>query len=302
MQSGNKTMKTLGWAKSLVWVGAVLGSGHLVAQPVLVQGAGVALSAVDITAEAQRSIPPESRKLVLEQVGNVKRLAGNLFVRRAMAAQAERAGLLQDPQIQAALMIARDKVLSDARLAQIDAANKPDEATVEAYAQAQYKADDKRFHVPEEVRARHILLAVPSGKDQEVKAQAEKLLADLRGGASFETLAKEHSADPGSAARGGDLGFFAAGRMVPEFDKAVFELAQPGALSAPVRSQFGYHIIRLEERRGAGKRAYASVRDELIKEAQIKLANEARFRERDKLLQEARFDDEAIKAYAESQK
>lgn len=302
MQSGNKTMKTLGWAKSLVWVGAVLGSGHLVAQPVLVQGAGVALSAVDITAEAQRSIPPESRKLVLEQVGNVKRLAGNLFVRRAMAAQAERAGLLQDPQIQAALMIARDKVLSDARLAQIDAANKPDEATVEAYAQAQYKADDKRFHVPEEVRARHILLAVPSGKDQEVKAQAEKLLADLRGGASFETLAKEHSADPGSAARGGDLGFFAAGRMVPEFDKAVFELAQPGALSAPVKSQFGYHIIRLEERRGAGKRAYASVRDELIKEAQIKLANEARFRERDRLLQEARFDDEAIKAYAESQK
>lgn len=302
MQSGKKTMKTLGWVKSLVWVGALLGSGHLVAQPVLVQGAGVALSAADISAEAQRSIPPESRKLVLEQVGNVKRLAGNLFVRRAMAAQAERDGLLQDPLVQAALQIARDKVLSDARLSQIDAANKPDEATVEAYAQAQYKADDRRFHVPEELRARHILLAVPSGKDQEVKAQADKLLADLRAGASFEALAKEHSADPGSAAQGGDLGFFAAGRMVPEFDKAVFALTQPGALSEPVKSQFGYHIIRLEERRGAGKRAYASVRDELIKEAQTKLANEARFRERDKLLQEARFDDEAIKAYAESQK
>lgn len=302
MRSGCNKMKTLNWCKALALACSVFGAGHLAAQSVLVQGAGVALSAVDIAAEAQRSIPLESRKLVLEQTGNVKRLAENLFVRRAMAVQAERDGLLQDPLVQASLQIARDKVLSDARLAQIDAANKPDEATLEAYAQAQYKADGKRFHVPEEVRARHILLAVPSGKDQEMKAQAEKLLADLRGGASFETLAKEHSADPGSATQGGDLGFFAAGRMVPEFDKAVFALTQPGALSEPVRSQFGYHIIRLEERRGAGKRAYASVRDELLKEAQIKLANEARFRERDKLLQEARFDDEAIKAYAESQK
>lgn len=302
MQSGCKTMKTWSLAKSLVWVGAVLGSGHLLAQPVLVQGAGVALTAADITAEAQRSIPPESRKLVLEQTGNVKRLAGNLFVRRAMAVQAERDGLMNDPLVQAALQIARDKVLSDARLAQIDAANKPDEATVEAYAQAQYKADDKRFQVTEEVRARHILLAVPSGQDDEVKALAEKLLADLRAGASFEALAKEHSADPGSAAQGGDLGFFAAGRMVPEFDKAVFGLTQPGALSEPVRSQFGYHLIRLEERRGAGKRAYASVRDELIKEAQTKLANEARFRERDRILQDARFDDDAIKAYSDGQK
>lgn len=295
-------MKTLNSCKALVLACALLGSGHLAAQAVLVQGAGVALSAADIAAEAQRSLPPESRKLVLEQAGNVKRLAGNLFVRRAMAAQAERDGLLQDPLVQAALQIARDKVLSDARLAQIDAAHKPDEATLEAYAQAQYKADEKRFYGSEEVRARHILLAVPDGNGEAVKARAEKLLADLRAGASFEALAKEHSADPGSAARGGDLGFFAAGRMVAEFDKAVFELTQPGALTGPVKSQFGYHIIRLEERRGAGKRAYAAVRDELIKEAQAKMANEARFRERDRLLQDARFDDNAIQAYADSQK
>ena len=92
----------------------------------------------------------------------------------------------------------------------------------------------------EEVRARHILV----GTEEEALAVEERLAA----GESFETLADELTIDPSGKGRGGDLGFFGRGRMVPAFETAAFAL-EPGEVSEPVESQFGYHVIKLEERR-----------------------------------------------------
>ncbi|MSR35776.1 MAG: hypothetical protein EXR95_03890 [Gemmatimonadetes bacterium] len=105
------------------------------------------------------------------------------------------------------------------------------------------------------VRARHILLTPPDGATQfqrdSVKAAAEALLKRVQAGEKLETLATEYSADPGSAARGGDLGFFERGAMVAAFDSVAFTL-EPGQVSSVVATPFGYHIIRVEEKQTPG--------------------------------------------------
>lgn len=104
-----------------------------------------------------------------------------------------------------------------------------------------YDEQRARITPEEEVRARHILV--------ETEEEAKALIAQIRGGGDFEAIAKEKSKDPGGARNGGDLGFFTKGQMVPEFADAAFAM-QAGQLSAaPVKSQFGWHIIKVEERR-----------------------------------------------------
>ena len=100
----------------------------------------------------------------------------------------------------------------------------------------------ERLGQPEQVRARHILV--------ETEEQAKELKERLAAGEDFAALAKEHSIDRGSAARGGDLGWFGRGVMVEPFEKAAFSL-KPGEVSDPVQTDFGYHLILVEERREA---------------------------------------------------
>ena len=102
-----------------------------------------------------------------------------------------------------------------------------------------FDENPKLFTQPERVRASHILVS-----DDVI---LKKVQEELKAGKSFDVLAKEFSIDPGSAANGGDLGEFPKGVMVPEFEKTAFELKNPGDISEPVKSQFGWHIIKLGE-------------------------------------------------------
>jgi peptidyl-prolyl cis-trans isomerase D len=114
---------------------------------------------------------------------------------------------------------------------------------------------DTRFARQEQRRASHILLKVeasaPPAEVERVRRRAEKLLAQARGGADFAELARAHSEDPGSAAQGGDLGFFGRGAMVAEFESAAFALPA-GQISDLVRSSFGFHIIKVTGEQPAG--------------------------------------------------
>ncbi|HIJ21791.1 MAG: peptidylprolyl isomerase [Gammaproteobacteria bacterium] len=129
----------------------------------------------------------------------------------------------------------------------------------------------------EERNARHILIELAKGANDETVAAAEKRLSEvqhkLASGESFESLAKTYSDDPGSATAGGDLGFFSKGIMVPEFDAAVFSMAV-GETSEPVRTDFGFHLIRLEEIQASELRPYEEVRDELLTELKRRQAEE----------------------------
>jgi len=117
-----------------------------------------------------------------------------------------------------------------------------------------YDSSRERFEQPEQLRASHILVKVNEA-DTDVergqkKAKAEKILADLRKGADFSQQAKQNSDDPGNKDKGGDLGFFQRGQMVPQFETAAFAL-KTGALSGVVETPFGYHIIKVTDRKKA---------------------------------------------------
>ncbi|WP_455234504.1 SurA N-terminal domain-containing protein [Thiogranum longum] len=142
-----------------------------------------------------------------------------------------------------------------------------DEAEVDAY----YREKKESLKTQEQRRASHILIQVAADADEEAlkkaTAEAEDVLAKIREGGDFAALAKEHSDDPGSAAQGGDLGFFARGAMVPEFEDAVFSM-ETGDVSDPVKTQFGFHIIKLTEIRASGIPELEDARAELVAELQ----------------------------------
>lgn len=280
------------------WMAGFSASGAWAAGPVLVQGPEVLITADDMQADSLR-MPEEMRGAVLSRPKTVSQIATNLYVRRALANKAQAQGLGNDPQVAAALQVARDKVLSDALLAKIDKDSAPSDAVAEGQARNNYKAKPDRFQAPEQVQVRHILIA---GTDGDARAQAEKILEELKAGANFAQLAKERSADTGSAAKGGDLGLFARGRMVPEFDEAAFALKKPGDLSSIVETKFGFHILKLDARRPAGLRPYEEVREELIKEVRGKLQQDARVAEAEKVQQGLTVNNEAIEAFAATHK
>jgi peptidyl-prolyl cis-trans isomerase C len=147
-----------------------------------------------------------------------------------------------------------------------------------------YASNKDKFETPEQVRARHILVKVDEKADakarEAARGKAADLLAQVKGGADFAELAKKSSDCP-SAPQGGDLGFFQHGQMVEPFDKAAFAL-KPGEVSGVVETQFGYHVIKLEERREAGlvSEAEAAPRiREYLKGQKVEEAVEARLKE-----------------------
>lgn len=128
-----------------------------------------------------------------------------------------------------------------------------------------YQENPLMFRRPEQVRARHILMKVEQGADEktkeDAKARAEAARKRALDGEDFAKLATELSEGP-SAPNGGDLGFFAADRMVPAFAEAAFAL-EPGAISEVVETQFGYHVIKVEEKRPASTQSLDEVREQL---------------------------------------
>jgi parvulin-like peptidyl-prolyl isomerase len=143
----------------------------------------------------------------------------------------------------------------------------PDSVRVpEAEIRRQYDANPNDYRQEEQVKARHILFATRDPRpdvDKMAKARADSLLAAIRkDGGDFAELAKRFSQEPGAPTSGGDLGWFGRGRMVKEFEDAAFALA-PGEISPVVKTQFGYHIIKVEARKAAGMKPFEEARVEI---------------------------------------
>jgi peptidyl-prolyl cis-trans isomerase D len=128
--------------------------------------------------------------------------------------------------------------------------------------QRYYNDNIQQYQTPEQVRASHILLQTAGKDEAEVRKQAEAVLQQVKGGADFAALARKVSEDEGSKANGGDLDYFSRGRMVPEFETAAFAM-QPGQVSDLVKSQFGFHIIKVADKRPAVTRTLDEVRPQI---------------------------------------
>ncbi len=264
------------------------------AQSLVTGPGGVSVTADDIRSAMQR-IPAASREATLSRPETVRRQAEDLYLRRMLAVEAERDGLVNDPAVVTALRQARDRVLSDARLAAIDKAAVPPDSEVTRYARDLYRENPERFRTPEQTRASHILIS--RSDDGKARERAQALLAEIKKGASFETLAREQSADGASATRGGDLGWFGPGQMVKPFEDAVASIRNPGELSDIVETQFGFHIVRLDGRRPAGVRTFEEVRDDLEREVRAKAEREARLVKMREMMRDAKVDTDAIEAF-----
>lgn len=192
-----------------------------------------------------KSLPEQYQQMAMGQ--GKRQFAENLLRMRLLAQQAAKNGLDKDVDVQRQMAMARENILASAEFARIDKSTKVPEADLKAY----YEKEKGSY---EQVHARHILVAfdgspaLPEGKkmtDAEAKAKADALRAKIAAGAKFEDVAKTDSDDAGSKDTGGDLGAFGRGQMVKEFETAAFA-AKPGEVTPVVKSQFGYHIIKVE--------------------------------------------------------
>jgi peptidyl-prolyl cis-trans isomerase C len=160
-----------------------------------------------------------------------------------IAAQGEKDGLQNDADVKTELSLLRMRVLADAESQKFIKSQTPSDADLKAeYDQAVSKMDRTEYH------ARHIL--VPT------KDQADQIIKKLKGGAKFEDLAKAQSTDTGSKNNGGDLGWFTTSRMVPPFANAVKDLKKGEVTAEPVQTQYGWHVIKLEDTRDAQPPAF----------------------------------------------
>jgi peptidyl-prolyl cis-trans isomerase D len=155
--------------------------------------------------------------------------------------------------------------------------------------QSYYNQHQSEYQVPEQARSRHILVKVDPNADAKTdaaaKAKAEDLAKQLRNGGNWTDLAKKNSDDPGSKDSGGELGFAQRGRMVPEFDKAIFN-NKIGDI-AVVKSQFGYHVVQVEERQSAHTQSLAEVQDTIKATLSRQLVSQAEDNYAKQLQQEA---------------
>jgi peptidyl-prolyl cis-trans isomerase C len=210
----------------------------------IVNGKPVPKSRLDsLVSQVERS----GQKIPAEQMGRAR---DEVVMREIFAQEAQRRGLAASAEFAAQIELARQSIL----IRELFEDHRKKNPVTDAEAQVEYNKF-KAQATGQEFRARHILV--------EKEDEAKGLIAQIKGGASFEELAKKHSKDPGSGANGGDLDFAKPESYVPEFGQAMSALKKGEMTQTPVKTQFGFHIIRLEDTREAQFPAFDDVKAQL---------------------------------------
>ena len=202
-----------------------------------------------------KNLPPQFQQVPLEQIRS--QLIERLIEQAIVANAARKEGYHKRPDVQRQLATVTQSILNDVYIAE-----KIKAAVTDAKVKDQYQKSIALESKTEEVRARHILM--------KTKPEAMAVIADIKGGADFAAVAKAKSTGP-SGRNGGDLGYFGFKQMVPPFSKVAFALKPGEFTTEPVKTQFGWHIIKVEDRRVAGsqnfEQASQKIRQELSQQA-----------------------------------
>lgn len=207
----------------------------------------------EVTEEQLALMARQQADVSLDQLNDQQKnqLLQQLVRLSLLAQEAESDGLGQSAEVIARLEANRRAVLAQSALERVAGADEIDEAAVRERYEERYGDDDAGAT---ELRARHILV--------EEEDTARSLIEQLEDGADFAELAEEHSTGP-TASRGGDLGWFSAAQMVPTFSEAAQALDEGEFTREPVQTRFGWHVIKLDDRRTAEPPAFAEVRESL---------------------------------------
>jgi len=247
---------------------------------VLLEYDGLKITEADFRNLVRAQIPEDIRKDFFADNEKVRQLVADLFVTQQLARESATTDIETRDSVQFMIKNARAKVLAEEYLRYtIENADTPD---FEQIAREKYQATLEEYKYPEQVKASHILLRVNPDRDEAATEKLAQELASKAKGMSekeFANLAEEYSEDQSVESNSGRLGFFAADRMVKEFADAAFAMTESGQISTPVKSVFGYHVIRYEDRKEAGTAPFEKVAEILKKEAQDDYERGIRIRE-----------------------
>jgi peptidyl-prolyl cis-trans isomerase C len=216
--------------------------------PVVARVNGTELHRSEVLA-ARQMLPAQVQQIPFDQV--YPQLLDSL-VTNLLAAQAGRKQkLADDPEVKKRLQWAQDQIIEEVYLGRYIRSAMTDDRIKARY--DQFVKDQKP---QDQVNAKHILV--------KTEDEAKAVIADLKGGGDFAAIAKEKSNDPGTKATGGDLGWFTKDEMVPEFAEAAFKLQKGQYTDTPVKTQFGYHVIMLSDRRTAPPPTMEEARPQVV--------------------------------------
>ena len=213
-----------------------------------VNGQPIRLSELEV---AQQSLPQQYRNMPLQAV--FPALLDRIIDSKLVVQEGKKSKVTEDPAFKKRMAFVEDQVLQDFWI-QREIAR---QVTADKL-QKRYEDRLKQMPSEEEVHARHILVSTED--------EAKALIAEIKKGAAFDKLAKEKSTDKASGAEGGDLGWFKKSDMVKEFADAAFNLKKDELTETPVKTQFGYHVIKVEDRRKAPPPAFEEMADQLKEE------------------------------------
>jgi peptidyl-prolyl cis-trans isomerase C len=211
----------------------------------------------------EQGIIGAKRERTLAKEGAVRAVFENIYVLRAFAAEAERNPSIDKAEIERMVRSYRERLLMREQL-QFEVEAELRDLDWDALASEKYKANKADYKTEEQVSASHILISTTDRTPDEALARANEVVTRLQAGEDFYELAKEYSDDKANAGKGGDLGFFPRKRMVKPFEDAAFAMTEAGEISAPVKTQFGYHIIRFNKRRPEHQLTFEEAKTRII--------------------------------------
>ncbi|HEY6874582.1 MAG TPA: peptidylprolyl isomerase [Geobacteraceae bacterium] len=216
---------------------------------VLAEVNGAVITTDDFKKELE-ILPPYLKQMAGTPDG-LKEMLDSMIVRELVLQDAQKQGIDKSKEVADRMEDMKKRVIVEAYLkSKVEAEVKLSDADLQKF----YDQNKDKFKAGEQLRASHILV--------KTEKEAQDVLAQLKGGAKFEDLAKKYSTDPGSGQKGGDLGWFGKGSMIPEFEKVAFSMKE-GDVSGIVKTKFGFHIIKLTGKRPAGTLPFAEVKEQL---------------------------------------
>ena len=252
-----------------------LAEDALAEETVLLQYKDIKITADETQYMLSLQVPPDMRAQFLADNQRLRQMISDLYLVRQFAAEAREAGLESDPLVKFQMDYQQDRVLMDRFLIKkIADAGKPD---FESLALQAFQVNKEKYKMPERVRASHILIKTSESRtDEQAAALANELKDRAVGGEDFVQLVAEFSDDPSAEKNMGNLGYFERNRMVKPFSEAAFALKNTGDISDAVKTQFGYHVIKLEDHRAEKILDFDKVKAQLIEEEEKKFAADVR--------------------------
>lgn len=234
-----------------------------IADDVVIKADHIEITATDLTNYVLDRVPENGRDQFFREGNAINQLVESLLTIRILAAEAAETGLFDTELIEWQVAMHRERLMMEQYL---DALVKShtDGINWEATAREAYLANPDAYGEPEQVTASHVLISTEDRSDDEALARAKEVREKLVAGTDIKSLAEEYSDDPSAKTNLGVLGIITKGQTVPEFEKAVFSLSKPGEIAEPVKTQFGYHVILLEQYTPARQREFDDVKSEII--------------------------------------